>query len=54
MEKGCLFYRGTLSTKMLALHTRRVPAFALPMLDGLLVATLSAIWLVSSLWFFTR
>jgi hypothetical protein len=48
---GCAFY-GAFTTKMLALRSRRVPRWAIPVLGGLLVTLLSAIWLTSSLWFF--
>jgi hypothetical protein len=48
---GCAFY-GAFATKMLALHSRRVPRWALPLLGGLLVTLLSALWLTSSFWFF--
>jgi hypothetical protein len=39
---------------MLALHSRRLPGWALPVLGGLVVTLLSALWLTSSLWFFTN
>jgi hypothetical protein len=48
---GCAFY-GAFATKMLALHSRRLPRWALPVLGGLVVTLLSALWLTSSLWFF--
>lgn len=49
---GCAFY-GVFVTKMLSVHSRRVPAWALPWLGGLLFTVLVAIWLTSSLWFLT-
>ncbi len=49
---GCLFY-GALAAKLLLLRSTRLPGWALPAAGGLLVATLTGIWLTSSLWFFT-
>jgi Family of unknown function (DUF6529) len=49
---GCAFY-GAFVTKLLALRIDRLPRFALPVIGGLLVTLLTAIWLTSSLWFFT-
>lgn len=49
---GCAFY-GVFLTKMLSLHTRRMPAWALPVLGGLLFTVLVAAWLTSALWFLT-
>jgi len=50
---GCVFY-GIFVTKMLTLRSSRIPGWALPWLGGLLFASLTAVWLTSSLWFFTR
>ena len=50
---GCAFY-GALTTKLLALRTRGLPRFALPIMGGLLVTCLTVLWLTSSLWFFTN
>ena len=49
---GCIFY-GAFVTKMLVLRSDRMPARALPVMGGLLVAVLVAIWWTSSWWFFT-
>ncbi|MDW3219155.1 MAG: DUF6529 family protein [Acidimicrobiales bacterium] len=49
---GCAFF-GAFTTKMLVLHSRRMPAWALPGAGALLVVLLAAIWTTSSLWFFT-
>lgn len=49
---GCVFY-GALATKLLVLRAERVPAKALPIAGGFLVAVLTGVWLTSSLWFFT-
>lgn len=48
---GCAFY-GVFTTKMLVLHSRRMPEWALPLAGAALVTVLVAIWLTSSLWFF--
>jgi heme/copper-type cytochrome/quinol oxidase subunit 4 len=49
---GCVFY-GVFVTKMLTLRSRHVPSKALPWLGGTLATILLALWLTSSLWFFT-
>jgi hypothetical protein len=49
---GCAFY-GAFTAKMLGLRSHRLPAWGIPLLGGALVALLTAIWLTSSLWFFT-
>ena len=49
---GCAFY-GAFTTKMLVLHSRRVPARALPSMGALLVILLVGIWTTSSWWYFT-
>ena len=48
---GCLFY-GAFTTKLLALRSRRLPSWALPVIGGTLVAGLVVIWMTSALWFF--
>ena len=48
---GCLFY-GTFATKVMAVRSRRMPGWALPVVGGLLFTVLVLIWLTSSLWFF--
>jgi hypothetical protein len=50
---GCFFY-GAYAAKMLALRMRRLPAWALPVLGGTVLATLALLWLTAALWFFTR
>ena len=50
---GCAFF-GAMTTKLLALRIDGAPRFTLPILGGALVAILTAIWLTSSLWFFTN
>ena len=48
---GCTFY-GAFTTKLLALRSRRLPGWALPVIGGTLVAGLVVIWMTSALWFF--
>ena len=50
---GCLFY-GAYTAKMLGLRARGLPGWFLPVLGGLVLASLVVIWLTASLWFFTR
>lgn len=50
---GCAFY-GIFVTKMLSLRSDRVPARAVPWLGGVLFTVLVALWLTSSLWYFTN
>jgi hypothetical protein len=50
---GCLFY-GAYAAKMLGLRLRGLPAWALPVLGGLVLTLLTLVWLTSSLWFFSR
>ena len=50
---GCAFY-GAFATKMLALRAARLPKWSLPVLGGLLVVSLTGIWLTSALWFFAN
>lgn len=48
---GCAFY-GAFVTKMLLLHRRGVPGWAVAVCGGLVLAVLTGIWLTSALWFF--
>ena len=48
---GCAFY-GAFVTKMLVLHSERMPPKSLPIAGGFLAALLTGIWFTSSLWFF--
>jgi hypothetical protein len=50
---GCAFY-GAYAAKMLALRTRGLPGWTLPVMGGTVFASLVLVWLTSSLWFFTR
>lgn len=49
---GCVLY-GAFVTKMLALRTPRLPGWTLPVLGGLVLASLVAAWFTSALWWFT-
>jgi hypothetical protein len=48
---GCAFY-GAFVTKVLVVRSRRMPAWAVPVIGGLLFTTLVVLWLTSSFWFF--
>ncbi len=48
---GCAFY-GIFTTKMLVLHSKRMPGWTLPLMGALLASVLTAIWMTSSLWYF--
>src|SRR5262249_31337268 len=50
---GCAFY-GAFTTKLLALRSKRLPGWALPVIGATLVTVLTAVWLTSALWFFTN
>jgi uncharacterized protein DUF6529 len=49
---GCFFF-GALTSKVLIVRTRRLPGWALPVVGGALFTAITAVWLSSSLWFFT-
>ncbi|MCY7342557.1 MAG: DUF6529 family protein [Pseudonocardia sp.] len=49
---GCFFY-GAFVAKMLVLNRPGSPRWSLPVLGGALFTALVALWLTSSLWFFT-
>lgn len=49
---GCFFF-GAFTTKMLILPKKSLPGWALPLFGGLVFTALIAIWLTSSVWFFT-
>jgi hypothetical protein len=48
---GCVFY-GAFATKVLCVRSARLPGWALPVVGGVLFASLVVLWLTSSLWFF--
>ena len=49
---GCVLY-GAFVTKMLVLRTPGGPRWSLPLFGGLLFTAVTAVWLSSSVWFFT-
>jgi hypothetical protein len=48
---GCLFY-GAFASKVLAVRTKRLPGWVLPVLGGFTFSLLVVLWTTSSLWFF--
>ena len=48
---GCLFY-GAFAAKVLLVHARRAPSWAVPLAGGLLLTTVVVTWLSSALWAF--
>ncbi|MGV8909243.1 MAG: DUF6529 family protein [Propionicimonas sp.] len=50
---GCVFY-GVFVTKMLTLRSHRMPAWALPLLGGVLFTVMVVVWLTSAVWFFAN
>jgi hypothetical protein len=49
---GCLFY-GAFASKVLFVHTRRLPGWALPVAGAALLTMVVLIWLTAALWFFS-
>jgi uncharacterized protein DUF6529 len=49
---GCAFY-GAFAAKVLFVHTRRLPGWALPLAGGLLFTAIVVAWLTSALWLFS-
>ena len=48
---GCAFY-GAFTVKVLAVRSRRMPGWALPVVGGVVFSLLVGLWLTSALWFF--
>ncbi|MFE3491809.1 DUF6529 family protein [Streptomyces sp. NPDC059175] len=48
---GCFFF-GAFSAKMLLLRMERLPGWLVPVVGGLVFASLAMLWLTSALWFF--
>ena len=48
---GCAFY-GAFAAKVVLVHNRRIPGWALPVVGGLLLTTVVLLWLTGSWWFF--
>jgi uncharacterized protein DUF6529 len=49
---GCLFY-GAFAAKVTLVRSKETPSWSLPVVGGVVFTTLVAIWLTTSLWFFT-
>ena len=49
---GCIFY-GAFAAKVLLVHTRRLPAWAIPVAGALLFTSVVGAWLTSALWLFS-
>jgi hypothetical protein len=49
---GCVFY-GAFTIKVLGVRVHGLPGWTLPVVGGLVFAVLVAIWLTSSVWYFT-
>jgi hypothetical protein len=50
---GCFFY-GAFAAKVLAVRSRDLPSWVLPVLGGSVFSALVLIWFTSSFWFFTN
>jgi hypothetical protein len=50
---GCLFY-GAFAAKVIAVRSRRMASWTLPVVGGIAFTTLVGLWLSSSLWFFNH
>jgi len=48
---GCAFY-GAFTVKVLAVRSRRMPGWTLPVVGGIVFSLLVGLWLTSALWFF--
>jgi hypothetical protein len=48
---GCFFY-GAFAAKVLLVHSRRLPGWALPLAGGTLAIVIGALWYTSALWYY--
>jgi hypothetical protein len=48
---GCFFY-GAFAAKALAVHSRRLPGWVLPLAGGTLAIVLGVLWYTSALWYY--
>jgi hypothetical protein len=48
---GCFFY-GAFAAKVLLVHSRRLPGWALPAVGGTLAVVLGVLWYSSALWYY--
>ncbi|MGH3480858.1 MAG: DUF6529 family protein [Nocardioidaceae bacterium] len=49
---GCAFY-GAFAAKVLFVHTRRLPGWAIPLAGAALLTAIVMAWLTSALWLFS-
>ena len=50
---GCFLY-GAIAAKLIIVHSRRLPGWALPLAGGILVALVAVLWYTSALWYFNN
>jgi len=48
---GCFFY-GAFTAKVLAVHSRRLPGWVLPLAGGTLAVVIAVLWYTSALWYY--
>ncbi|HEX6527178.1 MAG TPA: DUF6529 family protein [Streptosporangiaceae bacterium] len=48
---GCFFY-GAFVAKLLIVHSRRLPGWALPVAGGVMAIIIGALWYTSALWYY--
>jgi Family of unknown function (DUF6529) len=48
---GCFFY-GAFLAKVLLVHTKRLPGWALPVAGGVLAVLIAVLWYTSALWYY--
>jgi uncharacterized membrane protein HdeD (DUF308 family) len=48
---GCFFY-GAFAAKVLLVHSRRLPGWALPVAGGTLAVVIGVLWYTSALWYY--
>jgi hypothetical protein len=48
---GCFFY-GAFAAKVVLVHSRRLPSWALPLAGGTLAIVISVLWYTSALWYY--
>jgi hypothetical protein len=48
---GCFFY-GAFAAKVLAVHSRRLPGWLLPLAGGTLAIVIGVLWYTSALWYY--
>jgi Family of unknown function (DUF6529) len=48
---GCFFY-GAFTAKVLLVHSRRLPGWALPVAGGTLAVVVGVLWYTSALWYY--